>query len=327
MNDVLGAPGGGYRTIPLEKVREVSNIRQTYRQEALDDLAESIRVHGQLEPILVYEEEGQYCGQYCLITGHRRFRAMGQLGKTEIEAKILPKPTPVELIYLQANENEHSRTLTGQEREQYIQALLVQGESQADISRKLCLGKSWVSKLMIANEFRRGAGAKFGEAGIDLDTNTAYRLSGASGEAVEEAIRAIQAEPERKGALLEELARSGGRRGKRRSNRRVEEREFSWRGGKSFLEETFRADVAEPAGEKSFLEETFAADPGASPVKVREVMTVDRKARTILLEYDYDGEAEVVEGLSEVIRAAVEEWFGCSAGSGSEVPGDPGGEG
>jgi len=40
------------------------------------------------------------------------------------------------------------------------------------------------------------------------------------------------------------------------------------------------------------------------------VMTVNRKDRTILLKYDYDGEAEVVEGLSEVIRAAVGEWFG-----------------
>jgi hypothetical protein len=45
-------------------------------------------------------------------------------------------------------------------------------------------------------------------------------------------------------------------------------------------------------------------------VKVTEVMTVNRKAQSILLEYECGEGVAVVEELREVIRRAVGEWFG-----------------
>jgi hypothetical protein len=235
---------------------------------------------------------------------------MRSLGETSIKALIRPKPSTIELVYIQANENEHSRTLTGQEREHYIQDLLEKGERQADISRNLCLEKSWVSKLAAACEFRQRFGEKFNAAGIDLDSRSAYRMSGAAEEAIEEAIEAIQAAPERKEAIVAALAAGTGKKGKPRSWKSREERVFEWPGVGTGM------GVAAVAGEEKFPGETFlAADTGAektakaaaSPGKVREVMTVNRKTGTITLEYDC---VDVVEGLSEVLRAAAAGWFG-----------------
>jgi ParB family chromosome partitioning protein len=256
----------------LEKVREVSNIRNTYDQGDLDDLAESIRERGQLVPILVYQEGNEYC----IIVGHRRVRAMRQVGITEVDGVILPKPSEVELLYIQIHENEQSKTLSGADRERCILRLLEQGERQKDICAKLCLSQAWVSRLVIACEFRRRFGEKFSAAGIDLEANTAYRIAAATEEAIDRAIEEIQETPERKSAILDKLAESSARR-KGHSYKRTEQRVF----------------------------EVSGAEPG---VQVTSVMTVNRQAQTITLRYD--GGVEVVEGLSEAIRELEAGWFG-----------------
>jgi len=270
---------GEYKGIPIGQVSEVSNIRQSYDSGALEELAESIHIHGQLEPILVYEEEGRYC----IITGHRRVRAMRWLERGEINAIVLPKPNEIECIYIQANENEQAKTLTGPERESYVMALLTRGERRSDICAKLCMKRSWISRTVTAYEFRQRYGAKFAEAGIDLDTGAAYKISNAPEEALDAAIAEIRAAPERKRAILDKVAEACGKGGKRHGYRTDEERVVEF--------------IQEAGGGR---EERSA---------VTENLQVNRKTQTITLKYVCGEGVDVVGGLSEVIRQAAEEYF------------------
>jgi ParB family chromosome partitioning protein len=83
-----GGPGspGSIITIPLEKI-EVNPFqpRSDFNEDALDDLSESIKIHGVIQPITVRAMQG---GKFQLIAGERRLRASMQAGLKEIPAYI-----------------------------------------------------------------------------------------------------------------------------------------------------------------------------------------------------------------------------------------------
>ena len=58
--------------------------RKEFSDEKLNELAESIRLHGVIQPLLVRE----YHGKYQLIAGERRFRASKLAGLTEVPIVI-----------------------------------------------------------------------------------------------------------------------------------------------------------------------------------------------------------------------------------------------
>lgn len=75
--------------LDLTKVRPDPNQpRQFFDEEDLNELASSIKEHGQLVPILVRPDpEGERA--YIIIGGERRFRASERLGRERIQAIIL----------------------------------------------------------------------------------------------------------------------------------------------------------------------------------------------------------------------------------------------
>lgn len=75
-----------YQTLKMRQIRRNENQpRETFNEEALNELADSIKQHGLLRPIVVRKvEQG-----YELVAGERRFRANGLVGNITIEAKIL----------------------------------------------------------------------------------------------------------------------------------------------------------------------------------------------------------------------------------------------
>lgn len=75
-----------YATLKMRQIRRNENQpRETFNEEALNELAASIKQHGLLQPVVVRKaKEG-----YELVAGERRFRANGIAGKLTIEAKIL----------------------------------------------------------------------------------------------------------------------------------------------------------------------------------------------------------------------------------------------
>lgn len=81
--------------LPLEKISiGKGQVRMTVGTEALDELVESIRVQGLLEPIIVFEAEGE-ADRYEVIAGQRRFLASQKLGSTTIKALIRQRPADI----------------------------------------------------------------------------------------------------------------------------------------------------------------------------------------------------------------------------------------
>ncbi len=79
--------GGGpvLLRVPLDRVRRGSEQpREAFDDGDLDGLADSIRAHGLLSPLLVREIEGEYV----LVAGERRWRACGRAGLTEVSVLV-----------------------------------------------------------------------------------------------------------------------------------------------------------------------------------------------------------------------------------------------
>lgn len=79
------AESGGLRTIPLDQIATTTQPRTQFDQKRLDELADSIRANGILQPLLVRETPD---GRYTIIAGERRFRASRLAGLTEVPVVV-----------------------------------------------------------------------------------------------------------------------------------------------------------------------------------------------------------------------------------------------
>ncbi len=92
LNALLGDPdlpdqNEGSLSLPISQVEPgLNQPRKRFDQEALDDLAESIRVHGIIQPLTVRRLA---TGYYQIIAGERRWRAAKAAGLAEVPAVII----------------------------------------------------------------------------------------------------------------------------------------------------------------------------------------------------------------------------------------------
>lgn len=77
----------GTKNLPLAKTSRIRQPRKVFDQVSLDELAESIRLHGVITPITV--RKGGKDGYYQIIAGERRWRAARQAGLEDIPAMVL----------------------------------------------------------------------------------------------------------------------------------------------------------------------------------------------------------------------------------------------
>lgn len=76
-----------YRTLPLYKIEpNPDQPRRDFDPEALESLAESIRLHGLIQPLTLRQGKNGY---YQIIAGERRWRAARMAGLTEVSAVII----------------------------------------------------------------------------------------------------------------------------------------------------------------------------------------------------------------------------------------------
>ena len=104
--------------IPLDKI--ISNKhqpRQEFNELAMEELRQSIKQHGIIQPITVREsEEG-----FELIAGERRLKASKDIGLEKIPAYVLPIQTEVEMLGLALIENVQREDLNPiEEAEAYL---------------------------------------------------------------------------------------------------------------------------------------------------------------------------------------------------------------
>lgn len=101
------------KEIPLNDLYiEKAQVRTREVGKEIDELADSIRKVGLLEPIVVCESDDNKKGQYEIITGQRRFLAHQEIGAKTILAAILDeKVDEVTAKYLSLTENLVRRDL------------------------------------------------------------------------------------------------------------------------------------------------------------------------------------------------------------------------
>lgn len=119
--------------------------RKNFNQEALEELAESIKEYGLIQPIIVTKKDGYYS----IIAGERRWRASKLAGLTEIPVIVREdderKNTEISLI-----ENMQREDLNPFEKAVGIKNLMITyGYTQEEVAQKL--GKS---RSAIANTVR-----------------------------------------------------------------------------------------------------------------------------------------------------------------------------
>lgn len=95
--------------------------RKEFNEEEINNLAQSISVHGLLQPILVRQKAAD---SYEIISGERRFRALRFLGKDKIPCVIRPKVSDREMTEMALVENLQREDLNDIEKADAYQQLI-----------------------------------------------------------------------------------------------------------------------------------------------------------------------------------------------------------
>ena len=152
LNALLGDPdlqpqGEGSVLLPISQVEPgLNQPRKRFDPEALADLAESIRVHGIIQPLTVRRLSSGY---YQIIAGERRWRAAKEAGLAEVPAVII-EADDRKVMELGLIENLQREDLNPAEEARGYQVLMEEyGLTQDQVAQRM--GKS---RPAIANTLR-----------------------------------------------------------------------------------------------------------------------------------------------------------------------------
>lgn len=118
--------------------------RQTFDEEKLSDLMNSILTHGVMQPITVRKA----VKGYTLVAGERRLRASKKAGLTTIPA-IITDMSDKEMMELAIIENLQREDLSPlEEAESYKQLMAAAQLTQDDISKRLGKSRSYIANML-----------------------------------------------------------------------------------------------------------------------------------------------------------------------------------
>ncbi len=142
------APGGPLQQVPIDRVRpNPEQPRMRFSAGALEQLAESIRNHGVLTPILVRRDaDGQ---GYVLIAGERRLRAAGLAGLETVPAWVRDDVSDREQLEIALVENLQREDLDPIETAEAYKRLIDEfGLTQAEVARKVGKDRATVANAV-----------------------------------------------------------------------------------------------------------------------------------------------------------------------------------
>ncbi len=132
--------------INIETIYLEDGVRQTVEKESLDELVNSIKRHGILQPILV--EPGEK-GRYKLLIGSRRLAAARLIGLEKVPALILEDPLdPKESLTVMLVENLHREDLDPIDEAEGYARLKDMGTKVSEIARLVGKDRPYVSHSM-----------------------------------------------------------------------------------------------------------------------------------------------------------------------------------
>mgnify|MGYP001773570879 CR=1 FL=1 len=135
-------------SIEIEKIKpNPYQPRKEFDEEGLRELAESIRTHGILQPLIVMRKEDPDTGvaEYQLIAGERRLRAAQMAGLSRVPV-IIKSPSDKELLEMSLIENIQRENLTPLERAEAFERLHKEfGFSHKEIARLIGKSREYVT--------------------------------------------------------------------------------------------------------------------------------------------------------------------------------------
>ena len=133
-------------TIPLSQIESCRNQpRKSFDQEKLEELAESIRQHGVIQPLTVRKLASGY---YQIIAGERRWRAARMTELTEIPAVVI-EADDQKAMELAMIENLQREDLNPMEEAEGFRALVANyGMTQEEAARRVGKSRSAVANAM-----------------------------------------------------------------------------------------------------------------------------------------------------------------------------------
>ena len=117
-----------------------ANPRTEFPESELDELAEDIRQHGILQPIVVHPADLQ--GQHRIHFGAKRWRAAQRVGLTEVPVVVRDAPTDP---YTQVAENQKRHGLTPVDLARFIKSRVDAGASNAEVAKRLGMNLTTVA--------------------------------------------------------------------------------------------------------------------------------------------------------------------------------------
>lgn len=135
---MLTKPLSWFRTDPKQP-------RKSFSEPELRSLGESMKAHGQLQPVVAKPDDGT------ILCGERRWRAAQLVGMTELAVIIAEKPlSDSEVRAIQLTENMHRADLSGYEKYLACAELLGMntGWQLKDLAEHLKLDPSMVTRLL-----------------------------------------------------------------------------------------------------------------------------------------------------------------------------------
>ena len=142
-----------YETTPNEEIVELSlseirpnpyQPRKVFKDEALEELASSIKEHGVFQPIIVKKS----IKGYDIIAGERRYRASKLAGKDTIPA-IVRQFTDEEMMSIALLENLQRENLSAIEEAEAYRTMIEQlGLTQEQLSQKVGKSRSHVTNIL-----------------------------------------------------------------------------------------------------------------------------------------------------------------------------------
>jgi ParB family chromosome partitioning protein len=137
--------GGAVQEIGVDEIRPNSlQPRQVFADDKLAEMAESIRAHGILQPVVVRS----IVGGYELVAGERRWRAAQMAGVATIPA-VVRELSEAEMVEIALIENIQREDLNPLEEAEAFRVLISEyGLTQEQLSQRVGKSRSHIANLM-----------------------------------------------------------------------------------------------------------------------------------------------------------------------------------
>ena len=134
--------------LDMEKIRvNPEQARKDFNENAIKELADSIKEYGLLQPILVSKNENE--DSYEIVAGERRYRACKLLNKKEIKAVIINEDNEERLTLISLIENMQREDLSPVEKAMALsKAMNDFSLTQEELAKKLGKARSTIANMV-----------------------------------------------------------------------------------------------------------------------------------------------------------------------------------